>query len=110
GTARPPFLLLTLIDLARVWNARGDREAAFAELDRARAALPSDARSPLIGRVDSYRACLLVQGGEIAAAREAAIQLPAGRRRSVVEIRCDLAERNGEQARSRLDRLASRNA
>jgi LuxR family maltose regulon positive regulatory protein len=110
GTGRPPFLLLTVLELSRVWNARGDREAALAELDRARAALPSDARSPLIGRVYAYRARLLAEDGKIAAAREAATQLPAGRRRSVVEARCDLADMNGRGARSRLERLASRSA
>ncbi len=32
------------------WNARGDPEATFTELDRARAALPPDVQSPLIDR------------------------------------------------------------
>src|SRR4051812_21692151 len=72
--------------------------------------LPTDARSPLIGRVDAYRAQLLAESGATAAAREVATQLPAGRRRSVVEIRCELADKNGQGGRSGLERLASRNA
>ena len=109
GTARPTFLLLTLIELARVWNARGDREAAFAELDRARAALPADVRSPLTHRIDGYRARLLAESGAIERAREVAAQLPAGRRRAVVEVRCDLAEKNARGARLNLEHLTSSN-
>ena len=49
----PRFLLLTRIELARVRNAHGDRDAAFAELDQAREALPYKLRSPLVDRVDA---------------------------------------------------------
>jgi LuxR family maltose regulon positive regulatory protein len=106
-TGRPAFLLLTHLELARVWNARSDLEIAFAELDRAHAALPRDVRSPLTDRVDAYRARLLAENGDVHSARELAVRLPAGRRRWIVEVRCHLAEQHLEETRAALDRLAS---
>lgn len=103
---RPVFLLLARLELARIWNARGDLDAALTELDRARAALPENLQSPLIDRVVAYRARLLVERGDIAGARELAARLLAGRRRSVVEARCELAENNLPVARAILDGLA----
>src|SRR6476659_447828 len=65
-TGRPVMLLLTHLELARVWNARGDHDTAFGELDRAHTAVPRDVRSPVTDRVDAYRARLLTEHGDIA--------------------------------------------
>jgi LuxR family maltose regulon positive regulatory protein len=106
-TGRPVFLLLTHLELARVWNARGDQETAFAELDLARAAVAVDLRSPVTDRVDAYRARLLTESGDLPSARELATHLPAGRRRSIVEARCNLADHHFDETRAILDGLAS---
>jgi LuxR family transcriptional regulator, maltose regulon positive regulatory protein len=110
GSARPTFLLLTRIELARVWNARGDREAAFANLDGARAALPSAMRSPLVDRVDAYRARLLAESGDAAGGFELAARMQSGRRRSVAEVRCYLAESDRDEARVVLHRISRHRA
>ena len=51
---RPTFELASLIDLARVWHARGDEEAAFAALARATATMPTGSRSPLVQRIEAW--------------------------------------------------------
>jgi LuxR family maltose regulon positive regulatory protein len=107
---RPAFLLLTHLELARVWNARGDQQTAFDQLDRARAAVAQDLQSPLTDRVDAYRARLLVESGRVPSARELAMHLPEGRRRSMVEARCNLAENHLEETRATLDKLLSSSA
>jgi LuxR family maltose regulon positive regulatory protein len=104
---RPAFLLQARLELARVWNARNDPVAALAELELARAAVRPDVRSPLTDRVDAYRARLLAEGGEIEGARELVTRLRPGRRRSIVEIRCHLAEQNVEAARAILEELTT---
>jgi LuxR family transcriptional regulator, maltose regulon positive regulatory protein len=106
-TGRPVFLLVTHLELARVWNARGDHETAFAELDRARAAVAEDLRSPVTDRVDAYRARLLIESGDVPSARELATHLPAGRRRSIIEARCNLAQHHLDETRATLDKVAS---
>jgi LuxR family maltose regulon positive regulatory protein len=104
---RPVFLLMAHLELARIWNARGDRESAFAELDRAQAALRPGVPSPLVDRVHAYRARLLAEGGDVASALAALTQLPDGRRRWIAEARCHLAEKNTDAARAAVDRLIS---
>jgi LuxR family maltose regulon positive regulatory protein len=104
---RPVLLVLTHLELARVWNARGDHETAFAQLDRAHTAVPRDVHSPVTDRVDAYRARLLAERGDIPSARELATRLPKGRRRSIVEARCHLADKHLDDARAILDPLAS---
>jgi LuxR family maltose regulon positive regulatory protein len=106
---RPIFLLLTRLELARVWNARGDIESAFIELDSARAALTANLKSPLVDRVTGYRARLLCEHGNIAAARRLVAELPIGRRRSIAEIRLQLAEQDERAAAATLDTLAESN-
>ena len=106
-TGRPVFLLLTHLELARVWNARRDQDTAFAVLDRARAAVADDLRSPVTDRVDAYRARLLIESGDVPSARELATHLPKGRRRSIVEARCNLADHRLEETQAVLDELAS---
>jgi LuxR family maltose regulon positive regulatory protein len=108
-SGRPVFMLLARIELARIWNARGEIEAAFVELDRARDALPAGIQSPLIDRVEGYRARLLTESGNIAAGREIVAQLPTGRLRSVAEIRLHLAEKNATAAHATLEPLAGSN-
>ena len=107
---RPAFLLLTHVDLARVWKARGDHETAITELDRARAALPDDIHSPLTDRVIAYRARLLAEQGDSPSALELAARLPEGRRRSIVEARCLLADDRPHDARTILHSLAATNS
>ena len=97
------------LELAHIWNARGELEAAFVELDRARDALPASVRSPLVDRVEGYRARLLAESGNVAAAREIVEQLPTGRRRSVAEIRLDLAGHNASAAHAALEQMAGSN-
>lgn len=109
-TGRPVMLLLTHLELARVWNARGDHETAFGELDRAHTAVPRDVRSPVTHRVDAYRARLLAECGDITSARELAAHLPEGRHRSIVEARCHLADKHPDDARAILDPLAATNS
>ena len=106
---RPIFLLMARLELAHIWNARGELEAAFVELDRARDALPASVRSPLVDRVEGYRARLLAESGNVAAAREIVEQLPTGRRRSVAEIRLDLAGHNASAAHAALEQMAGSN-
>jgi LuxR family maltose regulon positive regulatory protein len=101
--------VLTLIQLAQVSNARGDGEAAFADLDQARVALPPNACSPLLDRVDAYRARLLAASGDSALALQLAAHLPSGRRRSVVEARCHLAEKDVAGAQKILEQITSSN-
>ena len=98
---RPIFLLLARLELARIWNARGELEAALIELDRARAALPANVESPLVDRVERLPGPVILaeQRRHRQRARELIEQLPAGRRRSVAEIRCHLAEKNPVGAR-----------
>jgi LuxR family maltose regulon positive regulatory protein len=106
---RPIFMLLARIELARIWNARGEIETAFVELDRARDALPAGIRSPLIDRVEGYRARLLAENDNIAVARDIVERLPTGRQQSVAEIRLDLAERKALAAHATLEQLAGSN-
>jgi LuxR family maltose regulon positive regulatory protein len=107
GTARPAYLALALIERARLCNARGDLTAAFAELDTARTTLPQNGRNALVDRVEAHRARFLAEGVDPQSARGVVAHLPPGRRRSIAEVRCHLAEQNADDARQTLERLAS---
>src|SRR5206468_2078786 len=73
----------------------------------ARAAVADDLRSPVTDRVDAYRARLLIESGDVPSARELATHLPQGRRRSIVEARCNLAQHHLDETSATLDELAS---
>src|SRR4051794_37120246 len=67
-------------------------------------------RSPLTDRVDAYRARILAEDGDSERARQLAVHLRHGRRRSIVEIRCHLAENNGGAAGAILEQRPPRTA
>ncbi len=60
---RPPFALLSLVELARVAFRRGEFDEAFHRLDRGRAFFPSDVESPLAVRGDALEVRVRVAAG-----------------------------------------------
>jgi LuxR family maltose regulon positive regulatory protein len=103
---RPPYEVLSLVDRAKVWWARGETDAAYETLDRARTLVAPDVRpSPLLDYVSVTEARWRAEQGDVVRARELALALDDGRERETVGIRCHLAAREFDQARAALDVL-----
>ena len=76
---RPVFELLTLLDRAGIWAARGQISQALATVDSARSIL-TGTRSPLLARADEAEALLRLSLGDLRTPAKLATRLPAARR------------------------------
>jgi LuxR family transcriptional regulator, maltose regulon positive regulatory protein len=81
---RPPYALLSLVELARVAFRRGEFDEALHRLDRARAFLPPDVESPLVVRGDALAIRIRVAAGLDVPADQLA-RLGSGPRRAIAE-------------------------
>jgi LuxR family transcriptional regulator, maltose regulon positive regulatory protein len=102
---RPPFELLGLIERARLFRARVELVEGLSMLDRARAVLPTGARSPLTQRADVLEAKLRIDLGEPARAAELARTLPRSPARCLLEARAWLALGQADQAGATMNEL-----
>ena len=75
---RPVFELLTLLDRAGIWAARGQISQALATVDSARSIL-TGTRSPLLARADEAEALLRLSLGDLRTPAKLATRLPAAR-------------------------------
>jgi LuxR family maltose regulon positive regulatory protein len=103
--SRPPPILLSGVLLASIWAARGDVDSAFAAIERTRGAIPGDAKSSMITRIDAAQAKLLLDLGNQDGARAAIERIPPGIDRSLLEAECSLMGGAAEQALDILDQL-----
>jgi LuxR family maltose regulon positive regulatory protein len=102
---RAPYELLALLDLARIWWARGERDAAFETLTRARLPLPAGSRSPLVQRIDALESRWRAEQGDLARALTLGDAIEDPWMRESVRVRCDIAAEDWERARVRHDAL-----
>ena len=97
---RPVFELLTLLDRAGIWAARGQISQALATVDSARSIL-TGTRSPLLARADEAEALLRLSLGDLRTPAKLATRLPAARR-AILLARIALAAGDHHAAREHL--------
>jgi LuxR family maltose regulon positive regulatory protein len=97
---RPVFELLTLLDRAGIWAARGQISQALATVDTARSIL-TGTRSPLLARADEAEALLRLSLGDLRTPAKLATRLPAARR-AILLARIALAAGDHHAAREHL--------
>ena len=97
---RPVFELLTLLDRAGIWAARGQISQALATVDSARSIL-TGTRSPLLARADEAEALLRLSLGDLRIPAKLATRLPAARR-AILLARIALAAGDHQAAREHL--------
>lgn len=102
---RPPFVLLALLGLARVWHARGEWGQASAAIERAREVLPFGVRSPLQHHVNALEADFALREGDLGRAKRLVAPLPEGPRRALIDARYLLAAEEVSSARACLQRI-----
>ena len=94
---RPAFALVSQLSLSRVWLADGRVGEALSGVERARAFLPPDSTSPLLGLCHALEGRIAIEIGDLDRATRCAQSLQPGNRASLLQARIELA-------RSELDR------
>jgi len=101
---RPAFEFLVMLDLARIWAARGLVRDALANIEAARRVLAAP-RSVLLARADELEALLRLSIGDPSTPVKLATGLPAARH-GLLLARVALASGDHETARQRLQSLS----
>ncbi len=101
---RPPFALLSLVELARVAFRRREFDEALHRLDRARGFLPREVESPLLVRGDALEVRIRVAAGFTVTADQLA-RLGSGRRRVIAEAEYHARRRDPKAAAACLEAL-----
>jgi LuxR family transcriptional regulator, maltose regulon positive regulatory protein len=97
GRGRPPFALLSLVELARVAARRGELDEALDRLDRARALFPPDVDSPLVLRADALEVRIRA-AADLEAPADLLARLGSGRRGMIAEAQHHVQRRDPEAA------------
>ncbi len=103
---RPPFALLSLVELARVALRRGEFDEALHRLDRARAFSRQDVESPLVVRGDALEVRIRLAAGLDVTADHLA-RLGSGPRRLITEAEHHARRGDPEAAAACLETLES---
>jgi len=101
---RPAFALVSQLSLARAWLADGQGGDALDGVARARAFLPPDSASPLLGLCDALEGRVAIAIGDLDRAEGCARRLEPGNRASVLQTRIGIARADFDQARQALAR------
>jgi LuxR family transcriptional regulator, maltose regulon positive regulatory protein len=101
---RPAFEYLVLLDLARIWAARGQVRDALANIEAARRVLAATG-SILLTRADELEALVRLSIGDLSTPVKLATGLPAARHRLLL-ARVALAAGNHQAAREQLQSLS----
>jgi LuxR family maltose regulon positive regulatory protein len=101
---RPPYALLSLVELARIAFRRAEFDEALHRLDRARAFFPPDLESPLVVRGDALEVRIRVAAGLDVTADHLA-RLGSGPRRVIAEAEYHARKRDHQAAAACLETL-----
>jgi Bacterial regulatory proteins, luxR family len=101
---RPALALVSQLLLARVWLADGRAGDALDGIAYARAFLPPDSISSLLGLCDALEGRAAIQAGDLDRAEASALRLEPGHRASILQARIDIARAGFDQAREALAR------
>jgi DNA-binding CsgD family transcriptional regulator len=101
---RPALALVSQLLLARVWLAEGRVGDALDGIARARAFLPPDSTSPLLGLCDALEGRIATTIGDLDRAEKSAQSLEPGHRAFILQTRIGIARADFDQAREALAR------
>ena len=103
---RPALALVSQLLLARMWLADGRVGDALDGIAHARAFLPPDSTSPLLGLCEALEGRIAIQTGDLDRAEESVRRLEPGTRAATLQTRIDIARAQFDQAREALARCA----
>ncbi len=101
---RPAFALVSQLSLSRVWLADGRVEEALCGVERARAFLPPDSSSPLVGLCHALEGRIAIEFDDLERATQCAKSLQPGNRASLLQTRIELARGERDRAHDALAR------
>jgi LuxR family maltose regulon positive regulatory protein len=101
---RPAFAIVSQLSLSRVWLTDGQMGDALDGVTRARAFLPPDSASPLLGLCDALEGRIALAIGDLGRAEGCARRLEPGHRASILQTRIGIARADFDQAREALAR------
>lgn len=97
--ARPALSLVSQLLLSRVWLADGRAGEAMEGIMRARAFLPPDSTSPLLGFCHALEGRVAIALGDLSRAERCVGQMEAGHHALVLQSRLDIARSEFDRAR-----------
>jgi LuxR family transcriptional regulator, maltose regulon positive regulatory protein len=101
---RPAFAMVSQLSLSRVWLADGQAGDALGAVTRARAFLPPDSASPLLGLCDALEGRVALAIGDLERAEGCAQRLAPGHRATILQTRIGIARGKFDQAGEALAR------
>ena len=101
---RPAFAIVSQLSLSRAWLTDGQVGDALDGVARARAFLPPDSASPLLGLCDALEGRVALAIGDLGRAEGCARRLEPGNRASILRTRIGIARAEFDQAREALAR------
>jgi len=101
---RPAFALVSQLLLSRVWLTNGCVGDALEGIAHARAFLPPDSASPLLGLCDALEGRVALAIGDLGRAEGCARRLEPGHRASILQTRIGIARAKFDQAGEALAR------